>query len=77
MLSFRQYLKESMKDRVFRAAWEEGEAEYQLGRQLIGFRIREKMSQRQLAKKAHTTQAKICQIERMQAKLNRDEITRN
>jgi transcriptional regulator with XRE-family HTH domain len=41
--------------------------EYQLACQLIEKRLARKMSQRQLAKKAKTTQAVICQIETMSA----------
>ncbi len=59
------HLKESLKDPAFRRAWEESEVEYQLSRQIIAERLRKKMTQGQLAKKAKTTQAVISRIERM------------
>lgn len=52
-----------MKDPEFKKLWEEGEADYQLGRQIIQARIDKKISQRELAKRAHTTQAVISRIE--------------
>lgn len=52
-----------MKDPEFRKLWEEGEADYQLGRQIIQARIDKKISQRELAKRANTTQAVISRIE--------------
>ena len=65
--SFEAHLKESLKDPEFRKVWEDSETEYQLSRQLIEKRLAQKMSQRQLAKKAKTTQAVICRIETMDA----------
>lgn len=61
------HIKESLKNPAFKKAWEESEPEYQLARQLIGKRLEQKMSQRDLAKKVKTTQAVICRIETMQA----------
>lgn len=59
------HLRESLKNPAFRKVWEESEAEYQLSRQIISARLERKMSQKQLAKKAKTTQAVISRIERM------------
>jgi len=59
------HLKDSLKDPVFRKAWEESEVEYQVARQIIAERLRRKMTQGELAKKAKTTQAVISRIERM------------
>ncbi len=56
-------LERQLKDPEFRKIWEEGEADYQLGRQIIQARIDEKISQRDLAKRANTTQAVISRIE--------------
>jgi ribosome-binding protein aMBF1 (putative translation factor) len=64
---FSKHLKESLKDPAFRKAWEDQRAEYQLACQLIEKRLSSKMSQRQLANKARTTQAVICRIETMEA----------
>lgn len=56
-------LENELKDPEFRKIWEEGEADYQLGRQIIQARIDKKISQRELAKRANTTQAVISRIE--------------
>lgn len=56
-------LNDRLKDPEFRKIWEEGEADYQLGRQIIQARIDRKISQRVLAKRANTTQAVISRIE--------------
>lgn len=58
-------LKRRLKNPAFRKAWEESELEYQLGRKLIEARLKRNISQRELAKKAHTTQAVISRIEGM------------
>lgn len=65
--TFRQDLKKRLKDPPFRKAWEESEAEYQIGRALIAKRIKERLSQKDLAKRAHTTQAVISRLESMNA----------
>lgn len=56
-------IADRMKSPSFRKIWEEGEADYQLGRQIIQARIDKKLSQRELAKRANTTQAVISRIE--------------
>ncbi len=56
-------IENQLKDPEFRRLWEEGEADYQLGRQIIQARIDKKISQRELAKRANTTQAVISRIE--------------
>lgn len=65
--TFRQHLKDSLKNPTFRIAWEESEAEYQISRMLITTRLSKKISQRELAKKANTTQAVISRLESMSA----------
>ncbi|HAV14878.1 MAG TPA: transcriptional regulator [Candidatus Pacebacteria bacterium] len=65
--TFKNHLKESLKDIRFRDVWKKGDLEYQLARQIIRLRIQKKLSQRALAKKLKTTQAKISQVERMTA----------
>lgn len=65
--TFRQHLKESLRNPEFREAWEESEAEYQISRTLIAARLDRKISQRTLAKKANTTQAVISRLESMSA----------
>lgn len=63
--TFRQDLKNRLKNPDFRKAWEESEAEYQISRILIQKRLAKKMSQQDLAEKAHTTQAVISRVEAM------------
>ncbi|OGK09928.1 hypothetical protein A2767_07095 [Candidatus Roizmanbacteria bacterium RIFCSPHIGHO2_01_FULL_35_10] len=65
--SFQEHLKEELKNPKFRKAWEESEAEYVLATKLIEKRLKNKMSQRTLAKKVKTTQAVISRIETMNA----------
>ena len=64
-ITFDQYLKEQLKDPKFRKEWERTEAAYQVTRELIRARIEGKISQRELAKKANTTQAVLSRIENM------------
>lgn len=61
--TYREHLKESLKNPEFRKAWKESELEYLLACQIIEKRLKKKMSQRDLAKKANTTQAVISRIE--------------
>lgn len=58
-------LKKRLKNPAFRKAWDESEVEYQLSRILIQRRLDKNISQRDLANKAHTTQAVISRIEGM------------
>lgn len=60
-----EYIKEQLKDSKFRKEWEKSEAHYQVTRELIRARIEGKISQRELAKKAKTTQAVLSRIENM------------
>ena len=63
--TLQDHLIESLKSPAFRKAWEASEVEYQLSRQVIAERLKRKMTQMDLAKKAKTTQAVISRIERM------------
>ena len=64
-LTLDEYLAEQLKDPDFKREWEESEAGYQLTRELIRARIKGRISQRQLAQRAGTTQAVISRIENM------------
>jgi len=59
------YLKKRLKDPRFKKAWDDSEAQYQITRELIKARIDKHVSQRELARKANTTQAVISRIENM------------
>ena len=63
--TLQDHLKESLKDPAFRKAWEESELEYQIAQAVIAKRLTKKMTQKDLAKKTHTTQTVISRIENM------------
>lgn len=63
--TFEDDLKERLQDPEFKKAWEESEAEYLVSKAIIEKRLTAKMSQRDLAKKIHTSQAAISRIESM------------
>ena len=67
LYTLEDHLKHSLKNPEFRKAWEESEPEYQISRALISARLSKKISQRELARKAHTTQAVISRLESMSA----------
>ena len=67
LYTLEDHLKHSLKNPEFKKAWEESEAEYQVSRALIAARLSKKISQRDLAKKANTTQAVISRLESMSA----------
>jgi len=64
-LALNDYLKKQLKNPDFRKEWEKSEAAYQVTRALIETRIEGKISQREVARKAGTTQAVISRIENM------------
>ena len=64
-ITLNQYLKEKLKNPDFRKQWAESEIQYQVTRQLVKARLEKNLSQRNLAKKAKTTQAVISRIENM------------
>jgi ribosome-binding protein aMBF1 (putative translation factor) len=65
--TFEEDLKEQLKNPTFRKEWEDSEAEYQLSCKLVEARLKNNLSQRELAKKAGTSQAQIARIEGMDA----------
>jgi ribosome-binding protein aMBF1 (putative translation factor) len=65
--TFEEDLQVRLKNPKFKKAWEESEPEYLLAKQLIKKRLKQKISQRTLAKKLNTTQAVISRIETMNA----------
>lgn len=64
-VTFDEYFKRRLKNPAFKREWDKLEPQYQVTRELIRARIEGKISQRQLAKKAGTTQAVISRIENM------------
>ena len=65
MYTFEEDLAKRLQNPEFKKEWDASEAEYQLACKLIETRIKGKMSQRDLAKKVHTSQAAISRIEGM------------
>jgi len=64
-LYFDEVFSKLMNNPDFKKRWESSEPDFQAGVALIKERITAKMSQRQLAKEARTTQAVISRVERM------------
>lgn len=60
--------REWMKDPEFRREYKKLEPEFQIARQIIAARIKQKMTQEELAKRAGTGQAVISRLEGMNAK---------
>lgn len=63
LIPWEEIRAEWMKDPEFVKEWKKIEPEYQLARQLIGARLKKKMTQAQLAKKVGTGQAVISRLE--------------
>lgn len=68
--------REWMKDPEFRREYEKLEPEFQIARQIIGARIKQKMTQKELAEKIGTGQAVISRLEGMNAKPSISLLTR-
>ena len=68
LISFSDWKKEQMKDPEYRKEYEKLEPEFQIARQMIDARIKQNLTQEQLAKKANTGQAVISRLEGMNAK---------
>lgn len=60
-----EYLERRLKDPTFKKEWDRLEPQYQITRELIKARIEGRISQRELARKAKTTQAVLSRIENM------------
>lgn len=67
-MDFKTHDKIMMKDPVFRKAWEKTRVEYEVARALISARIKNKMTQTQLAKRMKTRQSVISRVENAQTK---------
>ena len=67
-ISAEEFDKKLMKDPEYRREYEKLETEFQIARQMIEARVKKKMSQEELARKANTGQAVISRLEGMNAK---------
>lgn len=68
LIPFKKVHEEWMKDPEFRREYEKLEPEFQIARQMIAARRKQKMTQEELAKKVGTGQAVISRLEGMNAK---------
>ncbi len=60
---FRDRLKEDSKDRAFRKAFDEEEVYASLAIQIAKIRQRKKLTQRELARRLHTSQQMVSRLE--------------
>ncbi len=67
MTTFEDLLEKQLQNPSFKKLWEESEPQRRLTMQLIKTRLEKKMSQKELAEKAGTTQAVLSRIENMNA----------
>ncbi|OJI06300.1 transcriptional regulator [bacterium CG10_46_32] len=63
MKSFQQYLKEKMKDPVYKKHYDALEPEFSVIEAVIKKRLENRMTQAQLARKVGTTQSAIARLE--------------
>ena len=62
-VKFKDYLKEELKDPEFSKAFDEEEVYASLAIQIAKIRQKEKLTQKELAKRLHTTQQTISRLE--------------
>ena len=67
-IKFKDYLKEELKDLEFQEAFDEEEVYASLAIQIAKIRQKEKLTQKELAKKLHTTQQTISRLENIHNK---------
>lgn len=63
MITHEEVKRELMKDPEFRKEWEKSEPHYQLMRAIIKARIEKNLTQKELARRAKTTQAVISRVQ--------------
>jgi len=76
LISWEKTKADLLKDPEFRQEYKKLEPEFQIARQIIGARIKQKMTQKQLAEKIGTGQAVISRLEGMNAKPSISLLTR-
>ena len=63
MTNWDTYKQELLKNPEFKRLYEESQPEYEIARAIIRARIENKITQKELAKKMHTTQSVISRVE--------------
>ncbi len=62
-MEFKKYLDKQLENEEFKKEWEEFQPELQLMKQVIGERIKQNISQKELADRMGTKQANISKLE--------------
>lgn len=68
LISFEDWEKKLMKDPEYKRLSDELEPQFQIARQMIGARLKQNITQKELAKKMKTGQAVISRLEGMSSK---------
>lgn len=63
MTDWNTFKQKLLKDPEFRKLYDESQPEYEIARAIIRARIEKKMTQKELAKRMHTTQSVISRVE--------------
>lgn len=63
MTNWDVYKQKLLKDPEFKRLWEESQPEFEIAKAIIRARIERKMTQKELAKRMHTTQSVISRVE--------------
>jgi ribosome-binding protein aMBF1 (putative translation factor) len=75
-LDFQQYLREELKDPVFRKHYEEYGKQLEIAYQILQLRKKQGLSQAQLAKRLKTTQSNVARMETGQQNFTTDTLQR-
>ena len=60
---FKELLDKKLKDPDFRKEWESQNEEFEVAKEIIRLRIKARLTQKELARKAHTSQPAIARLE--------------
>jgi len=70
--SFEQYLAQQMKNKAFRRVYEEESRRLEIAYQILKLRKKQKLSQKELARKLNTTQSVVARMEAGQQNFTTD-----
>ena len=71
-LSFERYLAQQMKNKVFRKAYKEESQRLRIAYRILQLRKKQKLSQKELARKLDTTQSTVARMEAGQQNFTTD-----